>query len=321
MPSFNSLSEEQASDIIAYITSWYSGELVELSDRPIYGSEREGEKIFTRSCAQCHGPQRGSTVAPAILSKGFLDQASDEFIKAMTMFGRSHTQMRPALKERGGIVELSEKEINSVVAYIRSFEDNPVVLVGRSTIQGDPNLGKELFSRNCAQCHGQYAQGGNGPAIGKKGFLSTVSDGFVFAMIRMGRPGSEMKAFTLHGDGFSNLSEKEVSDIINFLRSDLNEADEHGKIVRGISANGKKLFESNCSQCHGKEGRGGIAPDLNSGLFMEAVSDSYLQATMALGRHNTQMRSVMKGGGGVVELSSQEVNDIISYLKSLVQHE
>ena len=52
---------------------------------------------------------------------------------------------------------------------------------------------------------------------------------------------------------------------------------------------------------------------------MESVSDSYLQATMSLGRHGTQMRPMMKGGGGVVELSSQEVNDIISYLRSLVE--
>jgi len=319
MPSWNFLSEEQAADIIAYIMSWHDEDTVQLSDERIRGSEREGEKVFTRACAQCHGLGRGSTVAPAILSEGFLSQASDQYIKVMTMYGRSHTQMRPALKGQGGISELSHDEINSVVAYIRSFEDNPVILEGRATVQGDPKLGKALFARNCAQCHGEFAQGGNGPAIGKKGFLNAVSDGFIFTMVRLGRPGSEMKAFTLHGDGFSDLSEKDVSDIISFLRSDLNTADKHSKIVRGVPERGQRLFERSCAQCHGTEGRGGIAPDLNSGLFMEAVSDSYLQATMALGRHNTQMRSVMKGGGGVVEFTSQDVNDIISYLKTLVQ--
>jgi len=319
MASWNHLSEEDAADIIAYIKSWQKGDSVALSHERIIGSEREGEIVFKQSCAVCHGLRAGSMLAPAILSKGFLRQTSDQHIKVTTMLGRPGTQMRASLKGKGGINELSKAQINAVVAYIRSFEDDPIQLEGRALIHGEAKWGRDLFQRHCGQCHGTFGEGGVGPAIGKGGFLSSVSDGFIYAMVRTGRPGTEMKPFTMHGDGFSNLDEREVSDIIAFLRSDLNEADQHQKKVRGVPSRGKELFEMNCKQCHGVEGKGGIAPDLNNNLFLEVVSDSYLQATMSLGRHGTQMRPMMIGGGGVVELTSQEVNDIISYLRSLVQ--
>ncbi|OGX40026.1 MAG: hypothetical protein A3D87_08320 [Omnitrophica WOR_2 bacterium RIFCSPHIGHO2_02_FULL_50_17] len=319
MPSWNLLTPQDAADIIAYVKSWQAGESAPLSDERIIGSEKQGEKIFASSCAQCHGVSPRAMVGPAVLSEGFLKQASDSFIKNMIMYGRSHTQMRPAFKGEGGIIELNEEEVNSVVAYIRSLEENPVVLEGKSSVQGDSQVGKALFARNCAQCHGEFGEGGNGPAIGKKGFLETVSDGFIFAMMRMGRGDSEMKAFPPHGSGFASLSDKDAADIISFLRSDLNKAEQYAKKVQGVPGRGKELFDRDCAQCHGPDGRGGIAPDLNNKFFMEAVSDSYLQATMAIGRHNTQMRSMMKGGSGVVELSSQDVNDIISYLRFLVE--
>lgn len=319
MASWNHLSEEDIADIIAYLKTFQTTESITLSDKKIIGSERLGAKIFQKQCDHCHGIKWSGMIAPIIQSEGFLRQSSDHYIKETVTYGRDGTQMKPYGKGLGGVAELSEEEINAVVAYIRSFEDNPVVLEGKALIQGDPYAGKESFARSCAQCHGQYAEGGVGPAIGKKGFLDTVSDGFIYAMVRVGREGSEMKAFPPHGDGFRSLDEAETLDIISFLRSNVEEAEKHKKKVRGYPQHGKELFERNCAQCHGKKGLGGIAPALNSHNFMEAASDSYLQATMALGRHGTQMKPMMKGGSGVVELSSQDVNDIISYLKMLVE--
>lgn len=319
MASWNHLSEEVVADIIAYLQTFQTTESIALSDEKIIGSERQGAAIFQKHCDHCHGVKWSGMIAPIIQSEGFLRQASDHYIRETTVYGRDDTQMRPYGKGLGGITELSDIEINAVVAYIRSFEENPVVLEGRALIQGDIAMGKESFARNCAQCHGNHAEGGIGPAIGKKGFLNTVSDGFIYAMMRVGREGSEMIAFPPHGDGFRSLDEAEALDIVNFLRSNVAVAEQHKKKVRGYPEHGAELFQRSCAQCHGNKGRGGIAPALNNNNFMKAASDSYLQATMALGRHGTEMKPMMKGGSGVVELSSQDVNDIISYLKNLVE--
>ena len=321
MPSWNHMTEEQVADLVAYIKSWQTGISILLSDERIVGSEREGALLFEESCQKCHLAGRGSVVAPAIFSKGFLDQVNDQYIKHSVMYGRGHTQMPPALTGLSGVVELTDQEINSIVAYIRAFEDDPVSLKGVPMIYGDSKAGKEVFKNICAQCHGDHGEGGIGPAIGKKGFLDNVSDGFIYAMMRIGRPGSEMKSFPTHGNGFSNLTDKEASNIVSFLRSNIDEAEQHKKKVRGYPQRGGELFSRNCAQCHGPGGSGGIAPALNNKNFMSVASDSYLQATMSLGRHGTQMRPMMKGGGGVVELSSQEVNDIISYLRSLIEED
>jgi len=318
MPSWNYLPEESVGDIIAYIKSWQKKESIELSDERIIGSERLGKLLFQESCEKCHVGS-GSVVAPSILSKGFLNQTSDQYVKHTIKYGRGHTKMPALFSGQGGVVELSDEEVNAIVAYVRSFEDNPVVLKGESLYFGNASEGKELYGRSCAQCHGNSGEGGVGPAIGKKGFLDTVSDGFVYAMMRVGRPGSEMKSFPPHGNGFSNLSDKEASDIIAFLRSNVANAEKATKKVRGYAARGGELFSRNCAQCHGKAGKGGIAPSLTHNNFLNSVSDSYLQATMSLGRHGTQMRPMMSGGSGVVELSSEEVNDIIVYLRSLIE--
>ena len=319
MSSWNHLSVENAADIIAYIKSWQKEESVVLSDQRIVGSERLGQLLFKESCSKCH-VGRGSVVAPAILSKGFLNQTSDAYIKHTIMYGRGQTAMPALLAGQAGVVELNEEEINGLVAYVRSFEDNPVSLKGASLYYGSVQSGQELFRQSCSQCHGDHGEGGVGPAIGKKGFLNTVSDGFIYAMMRMGRAGSEMKSFPLHGDGFSNLADSEAADIIAFLRSNVAMAEQTSKKVRGYAVRGGELFAVYCAQCHGTQGKGGLAPALSHDNFLKAVSDSYLQATMSLGRHGTQMRPMMIGGSGVVELSSQEVNDIISYLRSLIHN-
>jgi hypothetical protein len=48
---------------------------------------------------------------------------------------------------------------------------------------------------------------------------------------------------------------------------------------------------------------------------VKAASVGYLQATMSLGRHESAMRSMIRGGAGLSELTSKEINDIIAYIK------
>ncbi len=323
MLSWNHLNPGDFADIIAYLESFQTVPDMPLSKARVRGSVERGKINFETVCAQCHGSKdrKGTKMAPAILSKSFLSQVSDQFIKEMAMYGRTGTAMRANLKGSGGyggMVELFEDEINDVVAYIRSFEDDPLVLDGRASITGDPAVGKHNYKKHCSQCHGKDAQGGTAPGIGKKGFLSARSDGFILAMARMGRPGSEMKSFPPRGDGFSNLTEKDIADIIAFLRSNVDKASSVDKVVQGLPEIGEVIFETNCAQCHGKRGKGGIAPELNHPLFLKGpATDGYLQATMAMGRTNTQMRSMMVGGGGVVELSAPDVNHVISYLRKI----
>ena len=207
------------------------------------------------------------------------------------------------------MTELSSQELNNIVAYIRSFEDDPVRLAGMSTVLGDPDLGGKNFSQFCEPCHGVGGGGGNGPAIGRPDFLSQVSDGFLLAMMMSGRDGSEMKKFGR--GGIAEISTADALSIASYLR--MKPAHDVGaKFVVGTADNGKQIYDSQCGQCHDK---GSFAPDLKRPQFVRAASVGYLQATMALGRHESAMRSMIRGGAGLSELTSKDINDVIAYIK------
>ncbi len=315
MPSFRYLPSRIVADIVAYIKSLYKGPEKNLPYIRVRGSEYNGENIFSRICAQCHGIKGQGGIGPAIGRKGFLGQVSDSFLREIIRYGRSGTQMRANLAGHGGLVELSRRDIDDTISYIRTLDNSNNL--NPSYIEGDALLGKERFRRLCGQCHGLEGEGGIGPAIGKTAFLNAVSDGFIQAMVTRGRDGTEMRPFTETGDGIARLDEKELSNIIAYLRSHSHEVDGISKSLTGTPVSGKMLFERNCAQCHGYEGMGSFAPELGTSQFLKAASDSYLQATMALGRHQTLMKPMIRGGAGVVELTSKEVNDIISYLRTI----
>jgi len=72
---------------------------------------------------------------------------------------------------------------------------------------------------------------------------------------------------------------------------------------------GRKLFDANCSGCHGPEGRGGSrGPDLAGGHFKHGDSDSAVFATITKGLPDTGMPAF--------RLRDEEVWDVISFLRS-----
>ncbi len=317
MPSWAHLRHTELAAILAWVRTHSKNKPKTLDKRArVVGSEFRGREVFDSVCSQCHGAKGQGKIGPAILGRSFLTAASDAFIKETVAYGRTGTQMRGNLRGADGTTDLDELAVNGVVAYIRSFETRPAPSRGVAAVEGDVQLGRERFARACAQCHGAYGGGGNGPAIGRRGFLSRVSDGFIQGMITNGRSGTEMRGFAPGGDGVAKLGEHETSSIVAYLRSQQDAPLMKPKVVRGTPLNGAALYARQCAQCHGTDAKEGYAPRLLSQTFLHAATDSYLQATLALGRHESGMRPMTRGGQGVVELESRDVNDIVAYLRS-----
>ena len=85
---------------------------------------------------------------------------------------------------------------------------------------------------------------------------------------------------------------------------------------------GREKFEAFCSGCHGPEGKGvkdgpeHFAPALNNQQFLEAASDGFLLATIARGRSGTPMRPFGKGAGGIAGLKTEDILDIVSFIRN-----
>lgn len=79
-----------------------------------------GKKIWSLSCAECHGLMGEGVDAPALNSQQFLTNVSDVQIHRLTAVGVPGTDMPAWWNEIGG--PLTDEQIAAVVAYLRSWE-------------------------------------------------------------------------------------------------------------------------------------------------------------------------------------------------------
>ena len=183
-------------------------------------------------------------------------------------------------------------------------------------------LGEESFNENCAVCHQADAIGqpGVAPSLTNPELLSVSSDKFLMATIRDGREDTGMPPF-------AHLGRTNVRAIVAFLRS-------HAKIpnraeevdaqpdAHGDPRLGKQWYDYICSTCHGPSGDGYEAGGTGTAIglpgFLDKVSDGFIRETIKKGRSNTRMLA-FQGPAGLANLSDQEIDDIIVYLRGLAQ--
>ena len=136
MPTFHSLRKTEIEAIVAHLRSWQpAGAAVPASGGQVSGNAANGRQHYSKHCAGCHGangegghgtgvtfsrPRGAPILAPALNNPGFLASASDTLIQITLKYGREGTPMQSFLK-----AGLSERDINDVVAFIRSFEKAP----------------------------------------------------------------------------------------------------------------------------------------------------------------------------------------------------
>jgi len=180
----------------------------------------KGEILFNQNCVFCHQKDAIGKpgLAPSLSNPELLEITTDKYLMATIRDGRSDTSMPP-------YSHLGRENIKAIVAFLRSHETRPNradEVNAQITAQGDSRLGKVWFEQICATCHGTegdgYLAGGSGTAIGKAGFLSKASDGFIRETIKVGRSNTRMLPFQ-GPEGLADLSNREIEDIISYMRT------------------------------------------------------------------------------------------------------
>ncbi len=82
-----------------------------------------------------------------------------------------------------------------------------------------------------------------------------------------------------------------------------------------LALEGGDLFAANCSDCHGREGIGALAPAIGARDFLESVEDGQLNSLIGLGMPGTEMVSYSSDYGG--PMTSSQIRSITVYLRSL----
>lgn len=174
--------------------------------------------------------------------------------------------------------------------------------------------GHEAFSRYCALCHGEHAEGyaaDNAPALGNPDFLRVATDEFLRIAIEEGHAGTPMSAWHQRAGG--PLDDATIAEIIAFLRSHAEgpPVDTAGSSVRGDREHGATLFAEHCAECHGDEGQGVNATSLDSEVFLRTATDGFVRETIARGRRGTPMH------GWDDRLASSDIDDLTTFVRSL----
>jgi len=176
-----------------------------------------GRTLFVQSCSSCHGlAAQGTSQAPSLIGAG---GAAVDFQMST---GRMPAKELGAEQPRKP-VEFTPQEIHDIANYIASLGGGPPI-PGPSDVStegADTALGSELFSTNCAQCHG-FAGAGGALTYGKNAPPLTASTPTQIYEAMLTGP-EAMPAF---GDGV--ITPQEKRDIIAYITATRNEPNPGG---------------------------------------------------------------------------------------------
>jgi len=116
-----------------------------------------GQKLFITNCSSCHGLEaQGTSQAPSLVGAG---AAAVDFQMST---GRMPCSGGPTAQCPEKPVTKTPEQISDIADYIASLGGGPAIPDSQqvSTVGANTALGYQLFSTNCAQCHGFAGAGG-----------------------------------------------------------------------------------------------------------------------------------------------------------------
>ncbi len=79
------------------------------------------------------------------------------------------------------------------------------------------SAGAQLWSLNCASCHGTLGEGVDAPALNSQQFLGSVTDQQIQGIVAGGIPGTEMPAWLDEYGG--PLTQQQIAAVVTYIRS------------------------------------------------------------------------------------------------------
>lgn len=118
------LRDEEIGRLTAYVRN-FAGVPFEGDPKPrrwIEGDATQGERLYVEACASCHGARGEGKEGPALNNRVFLDLATDTYLFETIKIGRRGTSMSGFGAGSTAQRTLTDAEIVSVVAFMRTWE-------------------------------------------------------------------------------------------------------------------------------------------------------------------------------------------------------
>jgi len=273
----------------------------------------DGESGFAYLCSACHGKkgegkgyEEFETGIPAIGNKDFLRVASPEYIRFTLEKGRSLRQMGSWAEDISG---LSSGELDGVTLHLKG-QKGPERVRDLAGSRGDSSRGMKLYGKYCTTCHGAEGKGDVAVALNQEGLLARADDGYFATTLMNGRGNTAMP-------GWWNLGEKQLADLLAYLKSWRGSAPTSGEIIlpEADLEQGARRYHFLCFRCHGEFGEGETGPSIINRDFLDAASDRMLYETIALGRSHTAMFGWSTDVYNKEKLERQDISNIIGHMR------
>jgi mono/diheme cytochrome c family protein len=121
------------------------------------------------------------------------------------------------------------------------------------------------------------------------------------------------------GELTGGLKPDEIKKVVGYLRQIGVPYQPDGKPARWVTADaeqGKKIFASVCSGCHGAGGQGNEGPALNNQVLLATATDSYLVKTIGQGRRGTAMQGFLEPHPARPTLNQAEIESVVAFLRT-----
>jgi mono/diheme cytochrome c family protein len=278
-----------------------------------------GQNLFAQNCSSCHGefgegspnPARAGGIIPPISTSDFLKTRDDITIRAIIAQGQPDLGMPPFGASNGGL--LDDDEVDAIVAFIRSWEANPLVVEPSPAATTTPTAvglsTAEIYANLCAQCHGPSGEGGTGPELNTTAFQQEFTDQNIFDIINFGQASTPMIAWGQF------LSSDQINQMVQYVRG---LGGMTTSATPSFTVDVLPIFLVKCTGCHGTMGgweasnytgvmtTGAHNPVVIPGNALNSLLVQKIQGTQQIG-------SLMPPSG---KLSDTEIQIIIDWINT-----
>lgn len=185
----------------------------------------------------------------------------------------------------------------------------------------------QLYSQNCAGCHGTDGRLGSAPALNDPLYLAVANADALREVTAKGVAGTAMPAFAEQSGG--SLTDKQIDAVVEGMRSQWGRPNDFKDVALppyslqdavnsgsgpGDAQRGAQVFEVYCAQCHGADRRGAaIGGSVVNSNFLALASDQSLRTTTIVGRPDLG-KPDWRANVSDHPMSPQEISDVVAWL-------
>ncbi len=169
------------------------------------------------------------------------------------------------------------------------------------------------YKKYCVLCHGEDRQGhanDHAPSLRSKSLLESGVPHAILRPMSYGRKGTAMGGYLEDVGGPMTLDETWDLTYWLFEQAGVERLKLSTNPVLGDIKRGEKVYQDNCTTCHGVNGEGVTAPALGNQSALAHNTDEFIRHAIQNGRQDTPMLPFKD------KLSAQDIDNITAFLRS-----